>query len=109
MLARQTRNNNGQARVREVNFCGNAANESDSLPDDLRVNCGSTQDQRLTGKEKKDSSIARESTACKIQIESNNSYKIYTAGRPLSRPLEAFCRPADLCLRPREKVVLVAF
>jgi hypothetical protein len=41
MLARQTRNNNGQARARETKFCGNAANECDTLLDDLRVDAGS--------------------------------------------------------------------
>jgi hypothetical protein len=41
MLARQTRNNNGQARARETKFCGNAVNESDSLLDDLRFHAGS--------------------------------------------------------------------
>jgi hypothetical protein len=95
MRPRQSRNNNGKARAREVMFCGNAANEHDSLLDDLLFVFSSTQHQQLTGKEKRDASIAGESTACKIQAGSHNSYKIYIAGRPLSRPLQAFCLPDD--------------
>jgi hypothetical protein len=87
MRPRQTRNNNGQAGARGVGLCGNAANECDSLLDDLRFVCGAAQDQQLTGKKQKHPSIAGESTACEIQVESNNSWKIYSAGRPLSRPL----------------------
>jgi hypothetical protein len=51
MLARQTRNNNGQARARETKFCGNAVNESDSLLDDLRFHAGSiTYEEREEGR-----------------------------------------------------------
>jgi hypothetical protein len=93
MRPRQSRNNNGQACGCGVRFCGNAADGSDSLLDDLLFVFGSVQDQQLTGKEQKHASITGESTACKIKIESRNSYEIYIAGRPLSRPLQAFCLP----------------
>jgi hypothetical protein len=42
MLLHQTRNNNGEARAREAEFCGNAACGGDSLLDDLRFHAGST-------------------------------------------------------------------
>jgi hypothetical protein len=42
MLAHQSRNNNGQAHARVARFRWNAANESDSLLDDLGFNEGST-------------------------------------------------------------------
>jgi hypothetical protein len=42
MRPRQARNNNGQALTRQAKFCGNAANESNCLLDDLPSNAGST-------------------------------------------------------------------
>ena len=92
---RQSRNNNGRARAGPAKFLGNAANERRSLLDDLRFNRSSTKDQQLTRKERKDASSFRESTACKIQLDSHNSYKAYIDGRPLSFPLHAFCGQDD--------------
>jgi hypothetical protein len=57
--------------------------------------CGSTKDQQVTREKKKDASNFKESTACKIQIGSTDSCKIYPDGRPLSGPVEAFGRPGD--------------
>ena len=89
--ARQTRNNNGQVRARGLQFRGNDANKSTPLLDDLRINTEST----TYGQEKRKASTVEESMACKIWLEPCNSYEIYINARPLSRPLEAFCRLDD--------------